>query len=169
MQCFFFFFFQAEDGIRDYKVTGVQTCALPISDANPWRWLRSRRRTAGARELPERGDGSRDADRRQGHHAARDPAAWGRGGDSRLAAAGRRRDTLLDPIERVGRRGMGRRREPPRAGTAPSARDRRPGRGVAPAEAIGPCRRAPSVRRARAREGTAAITVKKPPGARRAR
>src|SRR5256885_3224143 len=27
---FSFFFFQAEDGIRDYKVTGVQTCALPI-------------------------------------------------------------------------------------------------------------------------------------------
>src|SRR2546425_4794010 len=29
--CFFFFFFQAEDGIRDKLVTGVQTCALPIS------------------------------------------------------------------------------------------------------------------------------------------
>src|SRR5438876_9092317 len=29
---FFFFFFQAEDGIRDGRVTGVQTCALPISD-----------------------------------------------------------------------------------------------------------------------------------------
>src|SRR2546422_9318250 len=29
--CFFFFFFQAEDGIRDVAVTGVQTCALPIS------------------------------------------------------------------------------------------------------------------------------------------
>src|SRR2546426_2169887 len=28
------FFFQAEDGIRDYKVTGVQTCALPISWPN---------------------------------------------------------------------------------------------------------------------------------------
>src|SRR5690606_40670624 len=28
---FFFFFFQAEDGIRDFHVTGVQTCALPIS------------------------------------------------------------------------------------------------------------------------------------------
>src|SRR5205809_7768639 len=28
---FFFFFFQAEDGIRDVAVTGVQTCALPIS------------------------------------------------------------------------------------------------------------------------------------------
>src|SRR5256885_7544592 len=30
-----YFFFQAEDGIRDYKVTGVQTCALPISLTNP--------------------------------------------------------------------------------------------------------------------------------------
>src|SRR5690606_40997871 len=28
---FVFFFFQAEDGIRDFHVTGVQTCALPIS------------------------------------------------------------------------------------------------------------------------------------------
>ena len=34
MPCLFFFFFQAEDGIRDYKVTGVQTCALPISEYN---------------------------------------------------------------------------------------------------------------------------------------
>src|SRR3712207_7638444 len=32
----YFFFFQAEDGIRDIGVTGVQTCALPISsDACP--------------------------------------------------------------------------------------------------------------------------------------
>src|SRR6266436_10091376 len=31
---FFFFFFQAEDGIRDVAVTGVQTCALPISLAD---------------------------------------------------------------------------------------------------------------------------------------
>src|SRR5256885_12702438 len=38
----FFFFFQAEDGIRDYKVTGVQTCALPIS------------RTRRGRDLPGR-------------------------------------------------------------------------------------------------------------------
>src|SRR5690348_18221995 len=30
---FVFFFFQAEDGIRDGRVTGVQTCALPISAA----------------------------------------------------------------------------------------------------------------------------------------
>src|SRR2546426_5198016 len=33
-----FFFFQAEDGIRDYKVTGVQTCALPISSGPGVRW-----------------------------------------------------------------------------------------------------------------------------------
>src|SRR5205823_9232012 len=31
-----FFFFQAEDGIRDKLVTGVQTCALPISGPPPW-------------------------------------------------------------------------------------------------------------------------------------
>src|SRR5205809_3142547 len=33
---FCFFFFQAEDGIRDVAVTGVQTCALPIS---PWAYI----------------------------------------------------------------------------------------------------------------------------------
>src|SRR5437016_9503220 len=36
--CFYcvFFFFQAEDGIRDWSVTGVQTCALPISRHLSW-------------------------------------------------------------------------------------------------------------------------------------
>src|SRR5436305_5731561 len=32
------FFFQAEDGIRDADVTGVQTCALPISDGFELQW-----------------------------------------------------------------------------------------------------------------------------------
>src|SRR5262249_59124720 len=32
------FFFQAEDGIRDWSVTGVQTCALPISFARRSTW-----------------------------------------------------------------------------------------------------------------------------------
>src|SRR5687767_15622243 len=46
------FFFQAEDGIRDKLVTGVQTCALPISaDTGPvpdrWAALRGPRRVAG--------------------------------------------------------------------------------------------------------------------------
>src|SRR3989454_4286412 len=35
------FFFQAEDGIRDYKVTGVQTCALPISPSPASRCTKS--------------------------------------------------------------------------------------------------------------------------------
>src|SRR5256885_10427272 len=48
------FFFQAEDGIRDYKVTGVQTCALPISGSErrlqgSWsRWRTNR----GREDLP---------------------------------------------------------------------------------------------------------------------
>src|SRR5438876_4483791 len=39
MRCvilFLFFFFQAEDGIRDGRVTGVQTCALPILPNDGW-------------------------------------------------------------------------------------------------------------------------------------
>src|SRR5699024_11421796 len=35
---FFSFFFQAEDGIRDRNVTGVQTCALPISSTRSPTW-----------------------------------------------------------------------------------------------------------------------------------
>src|SRR5437763_16942269 len=45
----FFFFFQAEDGIRDTSVTGVQTCALPISSSS--RHARQRRRR-GTRSWP---------------------------------------------------------------------------------------------------------------------
>src|SRR5437867_5194870 len=42
IKCRVFFFFQAEDGIRDRTVTGVQTCALPISPTA----------RAGTRSLP---------------------------------------------------------------------------------------------------------------------
>src|SRR5207245_8149216 len=41
---FVFFFFQAEDGIRDATVTGVQTCALPIYLAQPELLLHERQR-----------------------------------------------------------------------------------------------------------------------------
>src|SRR2546426_1536423 len=54
---FVFFFFQAEDGIRDYKVTGVQTCALPISPARPdvqHSLPRPNRRQASRRAAPVR-------------------------------------------------------------------------------------------------------------------
>src|SRR5256886_11420125 len=43
-----FFFFQAEDGIRDLTVTGVQTCALPI-----WDWLEARMAERGLRTARE--------------------------------------------------------------------------------------------------------------------
>src|SRR2546430_7221793 len=44
--CSVFFFFQAEDGIRDLTVTGVQTCALPISLAgHPGKCRDAARRT----------------------------------------------------------------------------------------------------------------------------
>src|SRR6266496_5034716 len=86
----FFFFFQAEDGIRDLYVTGVQTCALPIFDGrgglepapqrdSERRLLRDHRpclrraaadRRPAARQSPEA--------RRSGHHgvAARRAALW---------------------------------------------------------------------------------------------
>src|SRR3989454_2561104 len=52
---FFFFFFQAEDGIRDYKVTGVQTCALPISLSEQLKAFR-RRKTPFALVVDEYGE-----------------------------------------------------------------------------------------------------------------
>src|SRR5260221_9015051 len=61
----FFFFFQAEDGIRDHCVTGVQTCALPIStpapirsfSSNPRRWAaHDDRSPAGQSPAPYRVD-----------------------------------------------------------------------------------------------------------------
>src|SRR5688500_19515161 len=54
----FFFFFQAEDGIRDYKVTGVQTCALPLSNMTPLR------ATAARKYYRHRGWGDMDAELR---------------------------------------------------------------------------------------------------------
>src|SRR2546430_4423118 len=51
----FFFFFQAEDGIRDLTVTGVQTCALPICSRAP------ARRMPAPRTLGRRGGWCRAA------------------------------------------------------------------------------------------------------------
>src|SRR2546430_14520727 len=60
----FFFFFQAEDGIRDLTVTGVQTCALPISGAvtpgsDSARGVQRIARSAGAVSLNPRRSGER--------------------------------------------------------------------------------------------------------------
>src|SRR5829696_6768843 len=60
----FFFFFQAEDGIRDWSVTGVQTCALPIShDREPADQERQQRRHDAA-EDPEQ---QREQERERKH------------------------------------------------------------------------------------------------------
>src|SRR5690606_40847519 len=63
----YFFFFQAEDGIRDFHVTGVQTCALPISTP-------ARRRSGGARPplFPQR----RPKRPRRAGRPWRSPPAW---------------------------------------------------------------------------------------------
>src|SRR5690554_7439792 len=69
------FFFQAEDGIRDADVTGVQTCALPISRAAPdaWGWAASGAHEAAGRSgvssavfLGDEADGGGTAMRRLG-------------------------------------------------------------------------------------------------------
>src|SRR5690606_41038600 len=58
----FLFFFQAEDGIRDFHVTGVQTCALPISSTPaflPWpaasAFVPARRSSCPSRGYPHPG------------------------------------------------------------------------------------------------------------------
>src|SRR5436190_4278750 len=68
---FFFFFFQAEDGIRDHCVTGVQTCALPIS-----------RRAWRGSGRPGRTDRPRAARRAE----AGPPSRWRRSGAARAHA-----------------------------------------------------------------------------------
>src|SRR5436309_9027080 len=48
-----FFFFQAEDGIRDFHVTGVQTCALPICPSCPREGIAWPRRQGGRTLRPQ--------------------------------------------------------------------------------------------------------------------
>src|SRR5690625_5774297 len=69
------FFFQAEDGIRDGHVTGVQTCALPISGAAAA--ARAPRRTDRREPRPHRGAGPPrcGASRCAGRRAAGGPAS----------------------------------------------------------------------------------------------
>src|SRR5436309_6051651 len=82
---YFFFFFQAEDGIRDFHVTGVQTCALPIS-------RRRRRRSPGSRAGREWPSVRSSAGRGRGSGRGRGRGG-GRGGGrrgSRARGGGRR-------------------------------------------------------------------------------
>src|SRR3989449_7668685 len=83
---FFLFFFQAEDGIRDVAVTGVQTCALPISSG----------RTARERPPPSTASRGRSRSRRvpSGSAARRSAASRptrSRSGEGRVGEEGRSR------------------------------------------------------------------------------
>src|SRR5256886_2262428 len=80
MYVFFFFFFQAEDGIRDLTVTGVQTCALPIS-----------RRCVARKRAKSRGSGPRSSPTLLGPN----PRAWHPHG--RAVMAGRSRPVKGGP------------------------------------------------------------------------
>src|SRR5215213_5053580 len=103
-----FFFFQAEDGIRDWSVTGVQTCALPISRPGD----RDRRVGDGALQPPGRGRGrgppapGREPRRPPRGPPARDAVRRVRrppplGGRRRGPRGGRRRGALAQRASRL--------------------------------------------------------------------
>src|SRR5690606_40653800 len=58
-----FFFFQAEDGIRDFHVTGVQTCALPICGGDDLRMIGQAKVVVGAEVEHRTAVGQRDLGR----------------------------------------------------------------------------------------------------------
>src|SRR2546430_3042734 len=76
----FFFFFQAEDGIRDLTVTGVQTCALPISRSDR---ARTNLRIGGCDDAKEAAVGTAA---RLDRPVGRQPAAGAAPADGRLQA-----------------------------------------------------------------------------------
>src|SRR5688500_20142710 len=89
-----FFFFQAEDGIRDYKVTGVQTCALPISRSAADR--AADRRHSHSAQRPRRAD-------RPGDHVAALPRREGeRSEERRVGKEGRAGGSRQSRKKRVG-------------------------------------------------------------------
>src|SRR5215203_2552171 len=153
----FFFFFQAEDGIRDIGVTGVQTCALPISPPDPPQMQirlpsstsatftvrppggRRGARSPAARARARRGTAGRPAGApapRAGGAAAPGGGPRGRAGTAPLvqrlaAAAGRRPPPRAAAPAPVARRSAAhRRRWPPprRAAARPPRAPSRPGR-----------------------------------------
>src|SRR5438046_4316892 len=67
---FLFFFFQAEDGIRDWSVTGVQTCALPICVGD----LRNRRHRGQVLVVPPEGREHQVGERRVDTEDKEDPS-----------------------------------------------------------------------------------------------
>src|SRR6266508_1842443 len=135
-----FFFFQAEDGIRDGHVTGVQTCALPIS---PAAWSGSRRSRTGA--PPGWSGGGRRPRRRSRRRSARapPPQPW-----RSAVAAGRAAVAAL--AARAGRAGPAKAASSVTRGPCSTAA----GPGAAVPVPAGSCRAAGLGRAARARGGS---------------
>src|SRR5437016_10970668 len=74
-----YFFFQAEDGIRDWSVTGVQTCALPIYEhLLVQEAARRRRRRETEREDTEHDDQPDEAREDEGQERQRHQTRFGR-------------------------------------------------------------------------------------------
>src|SRR3989454_4626854 len=139
-----FFFFQAEDGIRDYKVTGVQTCALPI-------WQRRRARDAAPLSQPLRVRRPRTRRLRPQH----DRDGGGRLLREHLSSGGRQQPApgrAQPAARRRLHREAGRRLSIPLRGSR-RARHLRPGDGADRRDA-GPAHRDPLVPPLRARAGT---------------
>src|SRR5204862_1970532 len=90
---FFFFFFQAEDGIRYLYVTGVQTCALPISAPRRRRGSTASRRrrscTSTADAPSARQAGGAGARRSSFLTSTRDRRPLWRSGERRVGKGGR--------------------------------------------------------------------------------
>src|SRR5690606_40285455 len=80
-------FLRAEDGIRDFHVTGVQTCALPISQTPTPGGLATGGTTGRARETRSRCTG---AGRAQGAHGIRRPGGGERRSEERRVGKERR-------------------------------------------------------------------------------
>src|SRR5204862_4143847 len=112
-----FFFFQAEDGIRDLYVTGVQTCALPISYLNRERsWWRFGRDVADQDPAPGIQVGLELAEHADASVRLRDVAVAKPGEDERVVAVlerdgfnPTRREFRVQalPFEHVARQGDG--------------------------------------------------------------
>src|SRR5690606_25266626 len=119
------FFFQAEDGIRDFHVTGVQTCALPI-------WRAARRAPGVLLRAAPAGAVRLQAERPARHHPGVRAQAQGDGVPARPAAH-------VGVLHRPGQ--APRRAAPAPRGPEPGAAARHEGRGVraaVPADDRGP-------------------------------
>src|SRR5262249_59927264 len=105
-----FFFFQAEDGIRDWSVTGVQTCALPISQARAARRDTAFRYTVLSPSLPpgQGGPPIVDIDRYAALRGEYAPAPTDqRSEERRVGKEGATRGGA-EPVKQRGRRGTAR-------------------------------------------------------------